>query len=281
MPAQLSGSVGSGGRNVRTDVVVVQSLLTQKGQRPGPADGLCGQRTVAAIRAFQATFMRMPDGLINVGGITWQRLNGAGAPGAPGAPVSPSPPASPGSAGFAASMTQTAPRPAAGTFNSGLTAVSNSWMRQNFGMPRETFSQECQPITNPTLRRNVVSDSVGPFSVTGLRPAVDSLKQVFAEINTAQPDLYRLMGTAGMLCCRYQRGSTTAISNHSWGAAIDLKINGVLDRRGDNQVQVGLTLIAPIFNRHGWYWGAMFGTEDAMHFEASRSLAEKFKTQFS
>jgi hypothetical protein len=91
-----------------------------------------------------------------------------------------------------------------------------------------------------------------------------------------QPDVYAVLGTAGMLCCRYQRGSTSAISNHSWGTAIDLTIAKVLDARGDNKVQYGLTLIAPIFNRHGWYWGAMFPTEDAMHFEASKGLVEKW-----
>jgi len=82
-----------------------------------------------------------------------------------------------------------------------------------------------------------------------------------------------------MLCCRYQRNSTTSISNHSWGTAVDLKIDGHLDERGDDTVQYGLTLIAPIFNRFGWYWGAMFPTEDAMHFEASLSLAQTIQSQ--
>jgi D-alanyl-D-alanine dipeptidase len=50
-----------------------------------------------------------------------------------------------------------------------------------------------------------------------------------------------------MLCARFVRGSTTTISNHSWGTAIDLTLDGVLDRRGDGRVQVGLTRIAPIF----------------------------------
>lgn len=26
--------------------------------------------------------------------------------------------------------------------------------------------------------------------------------------------------------------------------------------------------LAPFFNSHGWFWGAGFGTEDGMHFEA-------------
>ena len=80
------------------------------------------------------------------------------------------------------------------------------------------------------------------------------------------------LGTAGMLCCRLVRGSATAISNHSWGTAIDLTLDGVLDVYGDDKVQYGLTLIAPIFNRHGWYWGAAFRTEDGMHFEGSKAL---------
>ena len=75
-----------------------------------------------------------------------------------------------------------------------------------------------------------------------------------------------------MLCARLVRGSTSASSNHSWGTAIDLTLDGVLDQRGDGRVQVGLTRIAPIFNRHSWFWGAGFRTEDGMHFEASDEL---------
>jgi hypothetical protein len=82
-----------------------------------------------------------------------------------------------------------------------------------------------------------------------------------------------------MLNCRYVRGSTTSISNHSWGTAIDLGFDGRVDPWRDNKVYFGLTLIAPIFNRHGWYWGAVFRREDGMHFEASRSLAATWASQ--
>jgi hypothetical protein len=131
-------------------------------------------------------------------------------------------------------------------------------------------------VTNERLRRNILSISVGPFRVTGLRPAVLSLQQVVYAIRDAQPEVYRGLGTAGMSCARWVRGSTTSISNHSWGTAIDIKINGVLDERGNGRVQFGLTLIAPIFNWFGWYWGAAFPTEDGMHFEASRSLLDSW-----
>ncbi len=134
-------------------------------------------------------------------------------------------------------------------------------------------------MTNAALRRHVVTESVGRFKATGLRPAVSSLQTALSQVQREQPALYAILGTAGMLCCRYVRGSQTAISNHSWGTAIDFTLNGVLDRRGDDQVQVGLTLMAPIMNQHGWYWGAAFRTEDAMHFEASQSLIAQWAPQ--
>ena len=136
-------------------------------------------------------------------------------------------------------------------------------------------------MENVKLKRNVTTASVGPFRVTGLKPAVAGLQLVMADIRKQWPDAYNALGTAGMLCCRFQRDSTTAISNHSWGTAIDLTLNGLLDKRGDNLVQNGLTLIAPVFNKHGWYWGATFQTEDAMHFEAGKASIEKWSTELT
>lgn len=119
---------------------------------------------------------------------------------------------------------------------------------------------------------------VGPFSATGIDPALDSLTAIFAEVKAAQPDVYPLLGSAGMVCVRFVRGSKTALSNHSWGTAIDLTLGSRLDPYGDGRVQQGLADIAPIFNRHGWYWGAAFGKEDGMHFEASDQLVRHWAT---
>src|SRR5262245_59084825 len=74
MPSQLAGSVGAGGRNIGPDVVMVQTLLARHGQKPGPADGICGPLAVAAIGARQAALLRWSDGRIDVAGPTWQRL---------------------------------------------------------------------------------------------------------------------------------------------------------------------------------------------------------------
>jgi Putative peptidoglycan binding domain/D-alanyl-D-alanine carboxypeptidase len=161
--------------------------------------------------------------------------------------------------------------------NQGLNGTGNAFMLSLLGNPRPNYTADCQPVTNAKLKGRFVSAvNVGPFKVTGFDLAVESLKTVMADIKVEQPNVHAALSTAGMLCCRLVRGSTSAISNHSWGTAVDLKIQGVLDPRGDNKVQFGLTLIAPIFNRHKWFWGAGFPTEDGMHFEISQQLLKKW-----
>ncbi len=153
--------------------------------------------------------------------------------------------------------------------NPGVSPARQLTMKTLLGIPRGNFNQDCQPVTNLVLKNLVTTDDVGPFKVTGLGPAVESLKQVIADIRTEEPEVFAGLGSSGMLCARFVRGSHVSISNHSWGTAIDLNLNGNLDERGNNKVQVGLSRIAPIFNRHNWFWGAGFPTEDGMHFELS------------
>jgi murein DD-endopeptidase MepM/ murein hydrolase activator NlpD len=86
MAWSLSGSVGRYGHNLPADVLTVQQLLTRAAARtrdprldPGRIDGVLVSPpsrcpTVAAILAFQQGFLRAPDGRIDVGGRTWNRL---------------------------------------------------------------------------------------------------------------------------------------------------------------------------------------------------------------
>lgn len=161
--------------------------------------------------------------------------------------------------------------PIPSNINPGLNGARQLTMMSLLGSPRENFSDDCQDVTNPTLRALIRTEDVGPFRVTGLAPAIASLKEVLVDIHEEQREVFGALSTAGMLCARLIRGSKHGISNHSWGTAVDLKIDGILDKRGDKArtVQRGTALIAPIFNRHGWYWGAGFPIEDSMHFELS------------
>jgi peptidoglycan hydrolase-like protein with peptidoglycan-binding domain len=268
----LSASVGRGGVNRRDDVIKVQNLLLARGfSGVGAASGVCDAKTEAAIVAFQAGFLRRPDGVIDPGGRTWRHLSASFTGSSDDAPA-------PGDA-----ITQPLPRPPASSINIGLQSVGNDFMLGLLGspLPPGSFNAQCQVPTLPKLRRNLVTDTVGPFRVTGLVPAVLSLKAVMIDIAREQPAVHAALGTAGMLCCRLVRGSATSISNHSWGTAIDLTLNGVLDVHGDDRVQRGLMLIAPIFNRHGWFWGAAFRKEDGMHFEGSRAALEQWATQLA
>jgi peptidoglycan hydrolase-like protein with peptidoglycan-binding domain len=81
--ATIQGSVGRGGRNRSDDVRLIQALLDAAGFDPKGIDGGCGANTVSAIVAFQRTFTSKPDGRVDPGGRTLERLQAAAAPPAP------------------------------------------------------------------------------------------------------------------------------------------------------------------------------------------------------
>lgn len=160
--------------------------------------------------------------------------------------------------------------------NGTLRGTQNRMMLELIGQPRSSYDQECRSPTNQRIANMMRTVDFGPFRATGLAPATEVLLRIMAEILQKAPQIHAAMSTAGMLCCRLVRGSRTSISNHSWGTAIDIKLEGKLDTRGDDKVQRGLLEIHPIFNKHGFYWGAAFPTEDAMHFEASEKLVRQW-----
>jgi Ca2+-binding RTX toxin-like protein len=149
-----------------------------------------------------------------------------------------------------------------GGINGGLSSPSATYLTSVIGAPK------IDGAINPALQVLLSTESVGPFQANGLQPAVASLRATLQDVAVEAPDVYSVLGSAGMLNIRFVAG-TSIYSNHSWGAAIDLKLGGNLDTYGDGLSYEGLARIAPIFNRHGWYWGATFPKEDSMHFEVS------------
>lgn len=162
--------------------------------------------------------------------------------------------------------------------NPGVTKARHATMIRVFGRPG-ALSEDCSPVTNTKLRNLLITRDVGPFNVTGLEPAVAALQRIFTKVAQHEPVLLEQVTTAGMLCCRRIRRRpgqppSRQFSNHSWGTAIDLKIRGALDPRGDGRTQLGLLRLAPFFNGERFFWGAGFSgsSEDSMHFEASNEL---------
>ena len=160
--------------------------------------------------------------------------------------------------------------------NRELDLAGSSFLRETFGLPREDLTDECQSMTNPRLEELLVLEEVGPVRVRMLKPAVDSLRAVFENIQRTDPDLYARINTAGSLCVRRIRGGTSSASAHAYGLAVDLNIDGVLDTLGDGKTQLGLTILADFFREEGWVWGAAWGREDSMHFEVSRNKIEEW-----
>ncbi len=164
--------------------------------------------------------------------------------------------------------------------NGGLNYPTVQYMTAKFGRPRAVMYDDCMPPTNSSLKKLIVYGyDVGPFNVSGLRKAAESLKRIFSEVKEDKPDLYEQLGTAGMLCCRNIRGTKGYNpSNHSWGSSIDLKIKGILDQRADAKCQRGLLELYKYFHEEGWWWGAEYRGpyEDSMHWDVAMQTLNKW-----
>jgi D-alanyl-D-alanine carboxypeptidase len=164
-------------------------------------------------------------------------------------------------------------------FNKGITQPRNKTMLEILGNPRESYSQDCQGVTNPTLKALQETRQIGPIKVTMLKPALDSIERVLNRLKESDPDIYEKVGTAGALCVRFIRGSSKSISNHSWATAIDLTLEGQLDGFADGGTQFGLLILAEYFNDEGWFWGAAYNREDSMHFEVGEETLRAWKAE--
>jgi len=77
----MNGSVGLGGVNVKSDVVLVQTLLNSIPPRDaGPVarlvvDGIVGPLTIGAIQRYQKAKTKVVDGRVDVGGPTIKALS--------------------------------------------------------------------------------------------------------------------------------------------------------------------------------------------------------------
>jgi hypothetical protein len=150
-------------------------------------------------------------------------------------------------------------------------------MLELFGRPGR-LSTDCTPLTSNRLRKDIVTESVGPFRVTGFRPAVAAVRRIFERVRAEQGPLYRQLGTTGMLCVRAIRGWSSLYSNHSWGMAIDITISRHVVPQGSAKTSRGLLSLYPYFHAERFYWGAGFSgnRRDPMHFEASAELVREW-----
>jgi len=217
-------------------------------------DGIFGQETLTATVAFQRQHGLVPDGVVGQATITIAQETGF-------QPVQVT-----DLAGLVAIPSG---------INAGLSPAHLQTMLSLFGQPGQLTSG-CSRITNAELARETVTESVGPFRVTGWQPAVARLRDIFTQAAAAEPEVVNQVQTAGMSCVRRVAGSQN-FSNHSFGTAVDLFFGPDVDPRGDPHTQLGILKLAPFFHSARWYWGAGFPTVDSMHFEMSDELIREVK----
>jgi len=180
----------------------------------------------------------------------------------------------------APTLSDRVPIPPQSKMNVGLSSCTESTMLNKFGTPGNLTS-DCSTPTGQFLERVRRSFDVGPFKVTGLDYAVESLLQVFSDVRKDNQALYDQVKNEGMLCVRARRGNPGHFSNHSWGTAIDIYFGTEVVPMGTRLAHRGNLLLAPYFNQHGWYWGAGFSGDsvDSMHFELAEETINKIADQ--
>lgn len=95
-----------------------------------------------------------------------------------------------------------------------------------------------------------------------------ALQGFFAEVES-EGLTDKILSYAGSFYPRFIRGSTSSLSNHSWGTAFD--INAAWNWLGTEPARPGETgclyELVPIAQKYGFYWGGHFRRRDGMHFE--------------
>ena len=85
-------------------------------------------------------------------------------------------------------------------FNKGITQPGNKVMLEILGQPRENYSTDCQPVTQPRLKALLEARQIRPINVTMVRPALDSVARI-PPVAKTEPDIHAAVGTAGR-CAR-------------------------------------------------------------------------------
>ena len=174
------------------------------------------------------------------------------------------------------------PIPSKNVMNTGLTSARESTMLKIFGTPGQ-LTKDCSDPSPDLIKQLVYGMDVGPFKVSGLRFAIESLKQIFDEVKEKLPEVYQAVKKDGVLCVRSRRTNPSKFSNHSWGSAIDIYFGSGVVEQGTPLTHRGVYLLFPFFNANGWYWGAEFSGDsvDSMHFELAEETVSKLAISVS
>ena len=158
--------------------------------------------------------------------------------------------------------------------------VSNADRVAQFGEFKFKLNDACPGeiiITDDWESKNIVKSTI-PFSggktVRMNKKIVKQFEGLWQAWQSAGL-LNRVLTWDGGFVPRFVRGSTTLLSNHSWGTAFDL--NAAYNGLGKQPALVGekgcIRELIPLANQFGWYAGAHFKSRpDGMHFEVYKII---------
>lgn len=256
--------LGSAGENVKK----WQFFLIGQSLYSGVADGVFGPGTETASKTFQSRYTINPDGVVGNTTMAKAMLLGfqviTDTSNTEDSPNWPPPPS------FG---------PIIG--NETRQVVFGKFSYVSAGVPgnpeaiKITDNWESQNIVNVTIPQLVgVVGAPKSGTIRFHKLGAKQLVAMFAEWESA--GLKTLIKTwGGSFVPRFIRGSTTSLSNHSFGSAFDMNVAwNPLGTRGALVGQEGsVRKLVPIANKWGFYWGGHFtGRPDGMHFEIAKVL---------
>ena len=240
-----------------------QSFLTGQNLDPGGLDGVFGDKTVAATKAFQNRHDLPADGvagrqtLLEAMALGFELIEEP-APDTSGSNFPPRPDFPP--------LADNAARQAVfGRFSFVSAPVPGN--RENIRILGSWEQDNIVRVPIPQLRK-----ALGPGAPSTMRfhkLAAGQLTGLWADWDNAGL-LSRILTYDGAFVARFIRGSTTTLSNHAFGTAFD--INAAQNPLGARPKLVGergsTRELVSIANKWGFYWGGHFGSRpDGMHFE--------------
>jgi peptidoglycan hydrolase-like protein with peptidoglycan-binding domain len=264
LPVQSTVSIAALRQGSQGDMVRAwQSFLTGQGFDPGGLDGVFGDKTAVATKAFQSKCGIASDGI--AGRQTILKAMGLGfelieepASDTSGSNFPPRPDFPP--------LEDTAARQALfGKY--AYVAAPEPGNRENIRILGSWEQDNIISVPLPQLRK-----AIGPAAPSGMsfhRLAARQLTGMWADWEAAGL-LDRILSFDGSFNARFIRGSTTSLSNHAFGTAFDINAaENTLGTRPPLVGQRGSTReLVPIANKWGFYWGGHFGSRpDGMHFE--------------
>lgn len=231
-----------------------QEFLLGQGFDPNGTDGVFGEDTAKATRAFQAA-----HGLAETGELDVATLAAARAAGAPAE-------ANAGDNG--------PPRPAFPPL------VGNDERAAVFGRfsfvhaPRSDNPENIRIIDGWDTTNIVfvplpqLKPLTGRDHVRFHRAAADQLRALWADWER-QGLLPLVLSWGGSFVPRFVRGSRTTLSNHAFGSAFDInmKQNGLGTVPAMKGRPGSVHELVPTAHANGFYWGGHFSRRDGMHFE--------------